>query len=94
MEIIKTETFKKDFEKIKDFQIRFIIEQRIDRVKQNNLGDYKNLKDGLYELRFLKLGIRIYFTKYKGVIILLLKAGDKKNQQKDIEKCRAILKEI
>ena len=93
MEIIKTETYKKDYKKISDYKVRAIIEQRLKRVKNNNFGDYKNLGKKLYELRFINIGIRIYFTKYNNVLILLLKAGNKRSQQKDIMKCRKILME-
>ena len=49
-------------------------------------GDYKNLGDGIYELRFFfGSGYRIYFGIDGETIILLLTAGDKSTQTKDIK---------
>jgi putative addiction module killer protein len=39
---------------------KIIISKRLQRVKINNYGDYKDLGEGLKEFRF-KTGIRIYF---------------------------------
>ena len=70
------------------------IEARLDRIESDNLGDFKNLKKGLYELRFhFDKGYRIYFGKVKNTIILLLCAGSKRTQTKYIEKAREYLKD-
>ena len=70
--------------------------KRIERIKNENLGDYKKLQgcDSLYELRFtFGSGYRVYFTKEKNKIIILLCGGDKSTQRKDIEKAQNILLE-
>ncbi|HJD65556.1 MAG TPA: type II toxin-antitoxin system RelE/ParE family toxin [Rickettsia endosymbiont of Bembidion nr. Transversale] len=49
----------------------------------------------LYELRFFfSRGYRIYFTEKNNEIILLLNAGDKDTQSKDIKKALEIMEEI
>ena len=71
------------------------VNDRIKRIKFGNFGDYKNLGDGLYELR-LKFGsgFRIYYTFKKKRVILLLNSGDKSSQNKDIKLSRKFLQEV
>jgi len=68
---------------------------RFERIKQGNFGDFKNLGNGLSELRF-SFGVRVYYSEIeKGVLILVLTAGTKntkKEQSADIEKALKILK--
>lgn len=63
------------------------INQRILRVSLGNYGDYKVLKDGVSELRFIfGAGYRVYFAEDGNKIVVLLSGGDKKTQSKDIAK--------
>jgi putative addiction module killer protein len=60
-----------------------------------NLGDYRTLGEGLYELRFFfGPGFRIYFTIRQGTIVFLLCGGDKSSQSKDIQKARQIMEDL
>lgn len=64
------------------------IKVRLDRIKQGNFGNFKNLNE-ISELRFnFSSGYRIYFTVIDNIIVLLLVGGDKKTQSKDIEKAK------
>jgi putative addiction module killer protein len=59
---------------------------RLDRVRLSNLGDAKFLRDGVSEMRIdYGAGYRLYFTKREGVLVILMCAGDKRTQNKDIE---------
>lgn len=71
-----------------DVSYRKRVFDRLQRVEQDeNFGDFKILNDKISELRFnFGSGYRIYFAEIDNVIILLLNAGDKKLQNKDIEK--------
>ena len=54
------------------------IEQRLNRVEQGNLGDYKRLKNGIIELReHFGSGYRIYCGIEDKTFIILLCGGDK-----------------
>jgi putative addiction module killer protein len=91
--IDKTETFNKWLLKLKNNEAVNRILKRLTRIKiDNNLGDYKALGGGLFEIRIdYGVGYRIYF-KYEGdKIILLLIGGDKSTQQDDIKKARSFL---
>lgn len=62
---------------------------RLIRVENGNYGDYKVLDNEISELRFdFGKGYRIYFSEIDNVIVLLLNAGDKKLQSKDILKAK------
>ncbi len=84
-----------DWYKKLDKSIRQQVDRRIDRLEEGIYGDCKRLSNDLFELRFkIGSGYRIYFTESQDVIILILCAGDKSSQSKDIEKAKAIIKEI
>ncbi|MDO4698773.1 MAG: type II toxin-antitoxin system RelE/ParE family toxin [Pasteurellaceae bacterium] len=65
---------------------------RIARAETNgNLGDYKSVGGGVYEMRvFTGKGYRAYFTQQDGITYWLLCGGDKSTQQADIAKAKAI----
>ncbi len=68
-----------------DWKIKARIEQRLRRVEQGNLGDYKSLGGGIFEFRFdFGSGYRVYFGKKQEKLIILLIGGDKSTQKKDI----------
>ena len=62
---------------------------RIDRAKLGNLGDHKLIDDGLFEFRVdTGAGYRVYFGRINAQAIVILWAGDKSMQQRDIEKAQ------
>ncbi len=71
---------------------KITISKRLMRAKLNNYGDYKDLSEGLRELKF-KNGIRIYFTETQKTIIILFIGGNKKRQSSDIKKAKEYLTE-
>ena len=78
-----------------DNSLKVKVIRRIERIYDDNFGDYKQLDSNLYELRFtLGKGYRIYYTIQNEVVVLLLNAGDKSKQSKDIELAKAYLKDI
>ena len=85
----------KDWYKKLDKSVRQQVDRRIDRLEEGNYGDYKRISNDLFELRFkIGSGYRIYFTESQDVIILILCAGDKSSQSKDIAKAKTIINEI
>jgi putative addiction module killer protein len=69
-------------------EVRNIVTDNLNRLRQGNTSNCKYLRDGISELRIhCGKGIRIYYTKRgKDILILLYGGADKKNQKKDIEK--------
>lgn len=67
---------------------------RLDRVEHGNFGDYKRLTEDIYELRlFFASGYRIYYTLQSNKIVILLCAGNKNTQKRDIKKAKELCKE-
>ncbi|PCJ24943.1 MAG: hypothetical protein COA94_06870 [Rickettsiales bacterium] len=85
----------KEWLKKLDIQTRARINVRLVRLEYGVYGDCKRIDKQLYELRFFfGKGYRVYFTERDNKIILLLSAGDKSTQIKDINKAKDILKEL
>ena len=62
---------------------------RLDRIKLGNLGDYRSVAQGVFELRIdYGPGYRVYFGQVGLTIVLLLCGGDKSTQQQDIGKAQ------
>lgn len=80
--------FKQWFKKLKDLKGKAKTRTRLNRLKLNNYGDFKYLQQGTYELRInFGPGYRVYFAKLQNEeIVLLLNAGSKQTQEKDINK--------
>jgi len=82
------------YEKL-DKGIRRRIDMRIDNLEEGNYGDYKKISADLFELRCkFGSGYRIYFTEQDDVIVLILCAGDKSSQMKDIKKAKELIEKI
>lgn len=63
------------------------IDNQIDRAAAGNFGDHKFVRDGVWEIRIdFGTGYRIYYAVEGDEIVILLLAGDKKTQDKDIDK--------
>ena len=92
MEVMTTDEFDSWFAKLRDLKAKGIIGSRIDRIATlGNLGDYKSLTGGVYELRIkIGPGYRIYFSKRGNTIVLLLNGGDKSTQSRDIDKAKKL----
>ena len=76
------------YAEIADVKLRLAVDKRLDRVEAGNYGDCKSVGGDILELRFQAFGVRIYFVEIGGAIVILLCAGDKSSQKKDIEKAK------
>lgn len=87
-----TPDFESWLQRQKDRAVRYRLEARLDRVLEGHFGDHKYLAPNLFELRcYFGGGIRIYYTIRSGVVILLLCAGNKSSQNRDIKRAKALL---
>ena len=69
--------------------MRSKIAARILRFENGNLGDSKNVGDGVFEARIhFGPGYRIYFGMSGNKLIVLLIGGDKKTQTRDVRKAK------
>ncbi len=74
---------------IKDTRTRARIDHRLERMRVGNLGDFRALGSGLFELRLhFGPGYRIYYGRMGDEIVVLLAGGDKSSQTRDIQRAR------
>jgi putative addiction module killer protein len=80
---------------LRDVQARARITKRIDRLAGGNLGDARPVGGGVSELRLdFGSGYRIYYARRGDVVVILLCGGDKGSQARDIERARALAREV
>ncbi len=80
------EPFNEWFDSIKDIQTMSRIDARLERLRLGNFGDFRNLRQGLIELRLhFGSGYRIYCGRDGRKVVVLLAGGDKGSQSKDIQ---------
>lgn len=66
-----------------------IIYDRLEIIKKGYFGDYKNLGEGLFELRIhFSCGYRIYFGLDGTELVILVHGGNKGDQKRDIKKAK------
>ena len=87
------EPFTEWLDSIRDKTTQSRIKKRMDRVEDGNIGDYRRIGTNLYELRLdFGPGYRIYFSVYfsgsDSRTLLILCAGDKSSQTRDIERAK------
>lgn len=79
----------------KDSRLVSKIVARINQIRGGNFGDHKSVSNGVSELRIhYGPGYRIYYTVRGKIIVILLCAGDKSSQSKDIKKAQELNKEV
>ena len=80
-EIRQTEAFSKWLDKLRDARARVRVLARLTRVEDGHLGDTKPVGESVSELRIdYGPGYRVYFTRRRKTIIVLLIGGDKSSQ--------------
>lgn len=95
IEIRETDQFQRWQERLRDTVTRAIIARRIAKLRFGHFGDAKSLGENLYELRIhYDPGYRVYFTRFGETIVLLLCAGDKGSQPRDIATARALIQDL
>ncbi|MEO9161502.1 MAG: type II toxin-antitoxin system RelE/ParE family toxin [Casimicrobiaceae bacterium] len=90
-EIKQTEFFVEWLSGLRDGRARARIVARLKSARFGNLGDIRSVGDGVSEMRVdFGPGYRIYFTRRKTVVIILLCAGDKSTQIRDVERAKSV----
>lgn len=95
IEVRQTDLFKNWFAGLRDAGAKRRIAQRIVRVQSGLLGDVKPVGEGVSELRVdYGPGYRVYFVRRGAEVIILLCGGDKRTQERDISRAKALAAEI
>jgi putative addiction module killer protein len=95
IEILQTEDYARWFERLKDRQARARILARLRRLSLGNAGEVQPVGEGVSELRIhFGPGYRVYFLQRGESQVILLAGGAKRTQQRDIERARALAREL
>ena len=95
IEVRQTEEFSRWLRRLRDSNAVARIAARIRRVQLGNLGDSKSLGGGVMEMRIdYGPGYRIYYARHGMAFVILLCAGDKRTQQRDIERARELAERL
>lgn len=94
-EIRQTDEYARWFEKLRDQRAKARILVRIRRLSLENPGDAQPVGEGVSELRIdYGPGYRVYFKQQGQTVVVLLVGGDKRTQSRDIEKAKALARNI
>jgi putative addiction module killer protein len=78
-----------------DPKTRARVAARLTRASLGNFGDCKPIGEGLSEMRIdVGPGYRVYFVRQGAAVYLLLTGGDKSTQDRDIERAKAMAREL
>ncbi len=94
-ELHSTDTFDKWLHRLKNRPTKNRVMARLGRVENGNFGDFKQVDNNLFELRFFfGSGLRVYYTIRGRQVVLLLTGGDKSTQAKDIKTATELLHDM
>jgi len=91
----QTQEFVEWLDGLKDQRAQVRIAARLRQIEAGNLGDWQPVEGDVSELRVhFGPGYRLYFARRGRVIVIILNAGDKSTQKKDIRRALKIASEI
>jgi len=91
----QSEEFVAGLDALADLRARQRIVARLRLAEAGNLGDWAPVQGDLSEMRVhFGSGYRLYFIRRGRVIIVMLNAGSKSSQQRDIRRALKIAAEI
>lgn len=94
-EIRQTAIFASWLTGLRDERAKARIAERLHRFGAGNPGDIKSVGDGVTEMRIdYGPGYRVYYTRRGSVVVILLCGGDKRGQQRDIRRAKALAAEV
>lgn len=95
IETRQTDVFKVWFAGLRDRRAVQVIAGRIARVQRGALGDVQSVGDGVSEMRIhYGPGYRLYCTWKGEALVILLCAGDKSTQTRDISRAKTLAMEV
>ena len=91
----QTEEFVAWLDDLKDKRAQVRIAARLRQVEAGNLGDWQSTEGDVSELRVdFGPGYRLFFTRRGRIIIVMLTAGDKSSQKRDIRRALKLAAEL
>lgn len=93
--VLQTEEFVAWLDALKDKRAQVRIAARLRQVEAGSLGDWQPIESEVSEMRVLfGPGYRLYFVRRGRVIVLVLNAGDKSTQRRDIRRALKLAAEL
>jgi putative addiction module killer protein len=94
-ELRQTSVFAKWLGGLRDRQARARIQVRLDRLALGLAGDVKPVGSGVSELRIDHgPGYRVYFKRKGDDVVILLAGGNKRTQDRDIQRALALARDL
>jgi putative addiction module killer protein len=91
----QTEEFANWLDGLKDKRTQVRIAARLRRIEAGNLGDWRPIEGKVAELRVdYGPGYRLYFTRMGMIVVVILTAGDKATQKRDIRRALKLVAEL
>jgi putative addiction module killer protein len=95
VDVVQTEAFQSWLVGLRDRRAVARIASRIALIERGALGDVKSLGGGLSEFKIdYGPGYRLYAAQRGAMMVVLLCGGDKRKQDADIKRARAMLAEL
>lgn len=93
--VLQTDQYEAWVNGVADLKTNARITGGVDKMRRGLMGDWKEVGDGVFELRLdFGPGYRVYYGRHGKVVIVLLGGGDKHGQQKDIADARRLWGEL
>jgi putative addiction module killer protein len=95
IEVRQTAEFVRWLRRLKDDNAVARIVARIRRMEGGNVGDSRSVGAGLFEMRIdYGPGYRVYYVWRGESVVILLCAGDKRTQPRDIRRAETMVREL
>lgn len=86
IQLRKTDVFGRWLDELRDIRARAKVQARLERLALGNPGNVRPVGEGVSELRIdYGPGYRVYYKTVGREVVILLAAGDKSSQSKDIK---------
>jgi putative addiction module killer protein len=93
--VLQTEEFVAWLDALKDARAQLRIVARLRQAEAGNLGDWQSIEGEVSEMRVhFGPGYRLYFVRRGRVVVVLLNAGDKSTQKRDIRHALKLASEL
>ena len=93
--VLQTEEFVAWLDALKDKRARVRIAARLRQAEAGSLGDWQPVEGEVSEMRgHFGPGYRLYFVRRGRVIVVILNAGDKSTQKRDIRRALKLAAEL
>ena len=91
----QTEEFVAWLDEFKDKRTQVRIAARLRHAEAGSLGEWQPIEGEVSEMRVhYGLGYRLYFVRRGRVIVIMLNAGDKASQKRDIRRALKLAAEL